>query len=72
MGKVLMPLEFEVYGNKLINLLWILKNVVTFIHRNRESNHIVDGLAKKGSTPEGLRVKWYFGSGVAPDYEGGL
>lgn len=45
------------YGNKLRNIQWVLGNV-TFVHKTRESNGIVDSLAKEGASLDGSWVNW--------------
>lgn len=57
------PWHLRFFGNKLRNLLWTLKNV-SLICQNRESNHLVDGLAKTGDSLQGSWTKWL-------DQEGG-
>lgn len=52
------PWHSRFFGNNLKNMLWILKNV-SVTHRNRESNHLADSLAKEGASLQGSWVKWF-------------
>lgn len=50
--------KLRFYGNKLRNLLSVLRNV-SLTHKTREANEIVHGLAKEGSSLGGSWVKWF-------------
>lgn len=51
------PRKLRFYGNKITNILLILKNV-SFVHINREANDYPDALAKEGSHMEGTWITW--------------
>lgn len=50
------PWELTFFGNKLGNILKILK--VTFEHKNWKANDIADSLAKEGAHMEGRWIMW--------------
>lgn len=53
------PWNLRFYSNKLRNLLWFLRNV-TFNHKSRESNEIVDSLANEEGFSCGLLGEMVF------------